>query len=84
MELAEQPGCYVWNPNLQLDETVTCGAECSGGLAQRPATLTFVSGGGDLQWAIGLLQDSKPEGRWVIRSKDGMTTTKTFVNGNLQ
>ena len=83
MELADRPGCYVWNPNLRLDEIVTWNAGCSGGLAQGVGTLTLASGD-DLQVATGLLQDGKPEGRWVIRSQDGDTTSETFVNGQLQ
>ena len=42
MELANQKDCYVWNPNLQKDETVTWTAECKGGLAHAIGTITWV------------------------------------------
>ena len=44
MELANQPGCYVWNPNLQTDETAAWPGECSGDMAQGTGTLTRVWG----------------------------------------
>ena len=31
MELANQPGCWLWNPNPQPDETVTWSGGCTGG-----------------------------------------------------
>ena len=34
MEIADRPGCYLWNPSPQDDETVTWNGECSDGLAQ--------------------------------------------------
>ena len=33
MEIAGRPGCYLWNPFPQDDETVTWNGECSNGLA---------------------------------------------------
>ena len=32
MEIADRPGCYLWNPFPQDDETVTWNGECSTGL----------------------------------------------------
>ena len=40
MEVSHRPGCYVWNPNPQPDETVTWTAACPEGFAQGTGTLT--------------------------------------------
>ena len=34
MELADRPGCYLWNPAPQDNETVDWSGECSNGFAQ--------------------------------------------------
>lgn len=48
-------GCQVWDPNPQLDETVSWSGRCSNG---------FADGSGKVQW----LKDNKPietdEGQW--------------------
>ena len=70
MELVNQPQCYVWNPNLQPDQTVTWTAACAGGSAQGTGTLTWVRGDQETDEA-GLLQDGQKTGRWVDRYADG-------------
>ena len=46
MELANQPGCYVWNSYFQEDEALTWTAGCAEGLAHGKGTLTEVWDGG--------------------------------------
>ena len=41
MEIADRPGCYLWNPFPQDDETVTWNGECSNGLAQGVGRTTW-------------------------------------------
>ena len=41
MELTSHPGCYVWNPNPQPDETATWTGDCSAGFAQGPGTVVW-------------------------------------------
>ena len=80
MALANHPECYVWNPNLQPDETVTWTAECSGGLTQGTGTLTWVLSSGK-RVDKGLLQDGKQHGHWVESSPNGTVREGSYVDG---
>ena len=83
MELANQPGCYVWNPNLQTDETAAWPGECSGGMAQGTGTLTWVWGRGKKHKRedTGRLQDGKQHGQWVERFASGTVQEGPYVDG---
>ena len=82
MELANQAGCYVWNDNLQKDETVTWTGECSDGLAQGNGVLTSVYGEDQGEATdTGLLRSGKRHGHWVKREADGAVYEGPFVNG---
>ena len=70
IELANRPGCYVWNPNLRMDQTVTWTGECSGSLAHGEGTLTWVWGS-NKRVGTGILRGGKQHGRWVDRQADG-------------
>ena len=70
-EISQQPGCYVWNSNLQPDETVTWTGECIGGFAQGMGTLTWVSDDNGATNS-GRLQDGKHTGHWVLRLENGV------------
>ena len=80
MEIAERPGCHVWNPNPQPDEIVTWTGECSGGLAQGTGTTTWFHGGGE-EVNTGRRQDGKPDGYTIIRSSAGDVLEGLYVNG---
>jgi len=58
MEIAGRPGCYLWNPVPQDDETVTWTGECSNGLAQ---------GIGRTTW----YEDHEVSSMWESRRVDG-------------
>ena len=82
MELANQPGCYVWNDYLMADETAAWPGECSGGMAQGAGTLTRVWGDGkNILEFTGRLQDGKKHGRWVLRYADGGVQEGSYVDG---
>ena len=84
MELANQAGCYVWNPNLQKDETATWTGECSGGMAQGEGTLTAVWGENkSVMTATGLLRDGKFHGDWVVRHPNGAIGEGPMVDGKM-
>ena len=70
MEIAQQPGCYVWNSSLATGASVTWTGECVGGLAQGTGTLTWISDGNQ-QTNTGRLQDGRMTGSWVVRYADG-------------
>ena len=85
MELTGQPGCYVWNPNLQPDETVTWTGGCSMGRAQGQGKLKWVYDGGEkTSESTGSLTDGKMHGQWVTRYADGGVHEGPFVEGNGQ
>ncbi len=82
MELSNQPGCYVWNPYLQLDETVTWAGVCAEGWAQGKGTLKWVGDGGqETAEDTGRLQAGKRHGRWVQRTANGSVQEGPYVEG---
>ena len=84
MELANQPGCYLWNPNLQVDETVTWTGECIEGLAQGTGTRKWVyDSGKKTSEGAGQLRSGKEHGQWVGRKKDGSVEDKFYVEGEI-
>ena len=80
MELASHPGCYVWNPNPQPDETVIWTGECSAGFVQGPGTLTWTPPEGS-QEHEGNRRYGQPHGESVIRDSEGWVGQGPFVNG---
>ena len=83
MELSNQPGCYVWNGSLAVDETVIWTGECAEGLAQGTGTLKLVytDGGNKTIEATGRIQAGKRHGRWVLRWADGDVDEGPYVEG---
>ena len=82
-EVSGRPGCYVWDPELVLGQTVTWPGECSSGLARGTGSLTWVFPNGDEMVTTGRLRDGKPHGDWVVRAPDGDTSVWRFENGQL-
>ena len=81
-ELTGQPGCYVWDDHLMVDQTVTWTGVCSGGRAQREGTLKWVWEDGEKTLeSTGSLTDGKAHGQWVIRDADGDVWEGPFVDG---
>ena len=71
-ELANQPGCHVWDESLLPEQTVTWTGECAESLAQGAGTLKWVSDGGKkTQEETGQLQAGKYHGRWKILYSSG-------------
>ena len=80
MELANQAGCYVWNGNLQEDETVTWTGECSSGFAHGKGTLVWASNG-NKEVVTGPRQGGKLHGHVVIYDEDGDVLEGPYVDG---
>ena len=81
-ELTGQPGCYVWDGYLNVDQTVTWTGECSGGRAQGEGTLKWVwEGGNKTSESTGSLQDGKRHERWVVREADGDVWEGSYLEG---
>ena len=85
MEVADQPGCHIWNPNPQSEETVTWSGRCVDGK---------VSGKGRAVWRYredGVSKSSRNEGsyldgksgdgHWVNRYSDGDVWEGPIVGG---
>ena len=82
MEVTKQPGCYVWNPNPQPDETVTWSGECAGGLAQGEGTRKWIWEDGEkTSEEKGLLRDGKSHGQWTWRNAEGEEGKSFYVYG---
>ena len=82
MEVANQPQCYVWNPNPQTDDTVTWTGECAGAWTQVTGTLTWVwNNAQNTAEETGRLQDGQRNGQWVLRFADGIVAEGPFVDG---
>lgn len=82
MELAEQPGCHVWNSDLQPGENVTWSSICAGSMAQGTGTIkrTWNDGKSTVE-ATGLLQHGKRQGDWVVREANGDVSEGPYVAG---
>ena len=82
MEVTGHPDCYVWNPNLQPDETVTWTGGCAGGRAQGEGTVRWVwDGGKETSESTGNLKDGKAHGQGVERFADGGGAEGPWVDG---
>ena len=67
--LANEPGCYVFDPHHLPSGTVTWTGPCSGGLSAGNGTLSL-TGSVSLEGA-GTMVNGKPNGHWVLRYSDG-------------
>ena len=67
MELADRPGCYLWNGAPQDDETVTWSGECSNGLAQGVGRTTWYQNHEVSQTVETRLRDGRNSGWTVVR-----------------
>lgn len=80
MELTGHPGCYVWNPEPQPDETAVWTGDCSAGFAQGPGTLTWAYPDGE-QEHEGNQRYGHPHGESVIRDGAGWMDEGPFRFG---
>ncbi len=82
MELADRPGCYLWNPVPQENVTVTWSRGCSGGYAQGNGRVSWYQNGELIQTEDTDLQDGHRNGPDVVRDGDGeLLLEGTYVNG---
>ncbi|MDE2663226.1 MAG: hypothetical protein OXI39_09530 [Gemmatimonadota bacterium] len=83
MEVANQPGCHLWNEGLHTGATVTWSGECFAGYAQGTGTVHWRYDDGQ-QTAQGAYIDGKGHGNWVIRFSDGDVAEGSYVIGEWQ
>ena len=83
MELANQSGCYVWNPTLRAAETATWSGACSDGLAQGPGTDSHGYDDGE-ETGEGSYASGMRNGNWVIilGSNGDAALEGSYIDGN--
>ena len=80
MELANEPGCFLWNRQLRTGATATWTGMCSRGFAQ---------GRGQVRWLYdgyvgteeGLLIDGRRDGIWVYQTSEEWSSQGSFRRG---
>ena len=80
-ELANQPGCYVWNEHRQPPETARWTGGCSSGLAEGQGQLTWEWPPDNRQEHNGTMREGRQDGFWVMRFENGNLAEGSFVNG---
>lgn len=81
MEVIGQPDCFLWNPNLRPDATVTWTGECFGGRAQGQGTLKEVWKDSKQTSSTGKLQAGRKHGQWKERLADGAVLEGPYIEG---
>ena len=83
MEVADQPGCHLWNPGLAAGATVTWSGKCSAGYAQGPGRVHWRYDDGQQTWN-GAYVDGRQQGAWVEEESDGDIREGLYVSGQAQ
>ena len=83
MQVANQPGCHLWNPSLATGATVAWSGECVSGYAQGTGTVRWRYDGG-VQTEEGSFFDGKQHGNWVVEEADGDVSEGLYVSGQRQ
>ena len=82
MEVSKQPGCFVWNSDLQPGETLTWTSICSGTMARGTGTVKRVWDNGESTVeATGRLRYGKRQGDWVVRETNGDISEGPYAAG---
>ena len=83
MELADRPGCYVWNPHPQENVTVTWSGGCSNNLAEGDARVRWYQNDELIQIWETRLQAGRADGPFVQRRGDrALEAEGQYVNGD--
>ncbi len=87
MEVANQPGCFIWNLSLVADLRITWTGGCSNGRASGPGEWTWSYTDDDGNPAstsdTGELRDGKRHGHWTRRWADGTVGEGPYVDGRM-
>lgn len=79
-EVADKPGCHVWDDYSLPHQTVTWSGSCSGGIADGQGELIWTRHGKSFEMT-GSLSHGKMSGHWVIRWSDGAVSEGPYVEG---
>ena len=80
-ELANQPGCHVWNEGLQLEAVAEWTGACSSGFATGPGTLTWEWLPDNRQEMEETYRFGRKHGHSVERFEDGDVGEGPYLNG---
>ena len=81
MEVANQPECYVWNPDLQPEETATWMGGCAAGLVQGDGALTWKWPPDNSSESEGPYRFGKRHGHWFENFASGNVAEGPYVDG---
>ena len=85
IELADRPGCFLWNPAPIDNETVGWSGECSDGFAQGNGRVNWYENGELGQIEETRMQDGMRNGPHVLRSADGTRESEgSYMDGQRQ
>ena len=79
-ELANKPGCYIFDGYYNPPETATWSGACADGIAVGQGTWGWKTPNGPGE-ATGTLVRGKQHGRWIFRYANGHVYEGPFVNG---
>ena len=84
LEADNRPGCWLWNPSPQPEETATWSGGCAGGKATGKGKVVWRSrqeGGWKTTSGEGPYRDGKrQDGHWIVRFSDGVVREGPVVN----
>ena len=80
IEIENQPGCFLWNPNPQTDELVTWSGSCHGGLLDGHGTIRWSFDDGESS-NTGTYVDGKENGVWSVKQANGIEDKGPYVDG---
>ena len=84
MELVDRPGCYLWNPAPQDNETVTWSGQCSNGFAQGAGRVNWYENDELNQIEETGFQDGRRDGLLIVRDANGNELYRTqYENGRV-
>ena len=79
-DVADKPGCRVWDDYLIPGQTVTWSGTCSGGVVAGQGTLTWRTGE-ESHTTTGTISNGKMHGEWVARFADGWVHEGPYRDG---
>ena len=83
-EVANQPGCFVWDDGYLSDQSVNWSGQCTDGVVSGPGTAFWsVSGIGEFDGfdGTGSYKGGKRHGHWVWRFANGAFEEGRYVDG---
>ena len=81
-EIANQPGCYVWNPHYHSDRTTQWSGQCLGGVVEGRGTMSVSAGSEHRSYkGTGSVARGKAHGQWSVRYGDGAVHEGAYVGG---